>query len=90
MLLAEHSQGKVNWVSKIQRILTENGFGIVWLCQGVGYEMRFVAESYRAINRTGTLKLKAVKNINGFLHSKLHLSLKTTSLLLRQKDFVTL
>ena len=44
MLLAEHNQGKENWVSKIQRILTENGFGIVWLCQGVGYEMRFVAE----------------------------------------------
>ena len=23
---------------------SENGFGIVWLCQGAGYEMRFVAE----------------------------------------------
>ena len=44
MLLVEHNQGKVNRVSKIQRILTENGFGIVWLCQGGGYEMRFVAE----------------------------------------------
>ena len=44
MLLAEHNQGKVTWVSKMQRILTENGFGIVWLCQGVGYRMRFVAE----------------------------------------------
>ena len=45
MLLSEHNQGKENWVSKTQRILTENGFEIVWLCQGVGgCEMRFVAE----------------------------------------------
>ena len=29
MLLVEHNQGKVNWVSKIQRIITENGYGIV-------------------------------------------------------------
>ena len=44
MLLAEHNQGKVNSASRIQRILIENGFGIVWLCQGVGYEIRFVGE----------------------------------------------
>ena len=25
-------------------MLNENGFGIVWQCQGVGYEDRFVAE----------------------------------------------
>ena len=44
MLLAEHNQGKVHCVSKIPRILTENGFGIVWLCKGLGYEMQFVAK----------------------------------------------
>ena len=44
MLLAEHNQGKVNSASRIQRILIENGFGIVWLCQGAGYEMWFVAK----------------------------------------------
>ena len=44
MLLAKHNQGKVHCVSKIPRILTENGFGIVWLCKGLGYEMQFVAK----------------------------------------------
>ncbi len=44
MLLIQHNQGRINWVSKVQQILNENGFGIVWLCQGVGYEERFVAE----------------------------------------------
>ena len=59
------------------------------LAMKCGLQPNLKTDSYRAINRTGTLK-KAMKNINGFLHSKLHLSLKTTSLLLRQKDFVTL
>ena len=34
---------QVYWVSQIQRIPTENCFRIVWLCQRVGYEMRFVS-----------------------------------------------
>ena len=42
MLLAEHNQGEVNWYPTTKN--SENGFGILWLCQGVGYEMRFVAE----------------------------------------------
>ena len=65
MLLAEHNQGKVKWMSKIQRILTENGFGILWLYQEVDYEVRFVVDlktdSYRAINRTGSLNWKQWK-----------------------------
>ena len=44
MLLIQHNEGRINWVSKVQQILSENGFGIVWQCQGVGYEDRFVAE----------------------------------------------
>ena len=44
MLLIQHNQGRINWVSKVQQILNENGCGIVWQCQGVGYEDRFVAE----------------------------------------------
>ena len=44
MLLIQHNQGRINWVSKVQQMLNENGFGIVWQCQGVGYEDRFVAE----------------------------------------------
>ena len=43
-LLIQHNQGRINWVSKVQQILNENGFGIVWQCQGVGYEDRFIAE----------------------------------------------
>ena len=55
-----------------------------------GLQPNLNTDSYRAINRTGTLKLKAMKNMNSFIHSKIHLSLTTTCLLLRQKDFVTL
>jgi hypothetical protein len=44
MLRVQHNHGRTNWVSNVQKILTENGFGIVWLLQEVGCEMRFVAE----------------------------------------------
>lgn len=44
MLLIQHNHGKKNWVSGIKQILSENGFGIVWLSQGVGFEQRFVHE----------------------------------------------
>jgi hypothetical protein len=43
MLFTQNEIGKNNWVSKIQNILTKNGFGIVWLCQGVGYENNFLS-----------------------------------------------
>ena len=29
MLLIQHNQGRINWVSKVQQILNENSFGIV-------------------------------------------------------------
>ena len=44
MLIIQHNQGRINWVSKVQQILNQNGFGIVWLCQGVGYEERSAGE----------------------------------------------
>jgi hypothetical protein len=44
MLRLQHEAGKQNWASKVKNILTENGFAIVWLCQGVGFENHFVAE----------------------------------------------
>ncbi|WP_419602185.1 hypothetical protein, partial [Thiolapillus sp.] len=44
MLLLQHEAGKQNWVSIVKNVLMENGFGIVWLCQGVGSETQFVAE----------------------------------------------
>ena len=40
----QHEAGHLNWVSKVKKtkdILTENGFGIVWHCQGVGYQSWF-------------------------------------------------
>ena len=44
MLLLQHEAGKQNWVSSVKNVLMENGFGIIWLCQGVGSETQFVAE----------------------------------------------
>ena len=44
MLLLQHEAGKQNWVTNVKAVLVENGFGIVWLCQSVGYETHFVAE----------------------------------------------
>ena len=44
ILLLQHEAGKQNWVSSVQNLLMENGFGIVWLCQGVGSETQFMAE----------------------------------------------
>ena len=43
MLLVQHEAGGLNWVSKVQKILTENGFVVVWP-QGVGYQACFAAE----------------------------------------------
>ena len=56
MLLILHNQGRINWASKVQQILNENGFGVVWQCQGVGYEDRFVAE-FKDISMSRTTEL---------------------------------
>ena len=44
MLLLQHEAGKQNWVTNVKDVLVGNGFGIVWLCQSVGYETHFIAE----------------------------------------------
>ena len=44
MLLLQHEAGRLNWATSIHNILAKNVFGIVWLCQGVGFETRFIAE----------------------------------------------
>ena len=44
MLLLQHESGHFNWVSNVKKILSENGFGMVWLSQGVGFELTFIAE----------------------------------------------
>ena len=44
MLLLQHETGKQNWVTNVKTVLVGHGFGIVWLCQSVGYETHFVAE----------------------------------------------
>ena len=36
MLCLLDKRGKVNWVSKVRRMLFENGFGYAWFNQGVG------------------------------------------------------
>ena len=44
MLLQKEAAGKQNWVSDVKRVLMENGFGFVWLNQGVGNEHMFLSE----------------------------------------------
>jgi hypothetical protein len=44
MLLNEHEKGKENWAYCVKNILATHGFGIVWLCQGVGSEGGFIME----------------------------------------------
>eukprot|EP00745_Piridium_sociabile_P026380 TRINITY_DN42111_c0_g1_i2.p1 TRINITY_DN42111_c0_g1~~TRINITY_DN42111_c0_g1_i2.p1 ORF type:complete len:263 (+),score=14.28 TRINITY_DN42111_c0_g1_i2:674-1462(+) len=44
MLLHQDEVVKFNWVSQVKKALIENGFGIVWLCQGVGFENYFIEE----------------------------------------------
>ena len=44
MLKLKHEYGENNWVSNIKKVLCENGFGVVWLSQGVGNEYAFLAE----------------------------------------------
>jgi hypothetical protein len=44
MLLIQEERGKENWAYFVKKTLTVHGFGIVWLCQGVGYEKGFILE----------------------------------------------
>eukprot|EP00745_Piridium_sociabile_P044188 TRINITY_DN9210_c0_g1_i1.p1 TRINITY_DN9210_c0_g1~~TRINITY_DN9210_c0_g1_i1.p1 ORF type:complete len:408 (+),score=9.52 TRINITY_DN9210_c0_g1_i1:2081-3304(+) len=44
MLLNEQEKGKENWAYLVKQLLTIHGFGIVWMCQGVGCEYGFVSE----------------------------------------------
>lgn len=44
MLVLQHETGRHNWVSNVQKTLCEQGFGIVWLSQGVGCEYSFINE----------------------------------------------
>ena len=44
MFLSQHEAGRQNWPTSVKNILARNCFGIVWLCQGVGFEARFIAE----------------------------------------------
>ena len=43
MLLVLSENGSTNWVSDIKHLLCSNGFGIVWLCNGVGNEKQFLS-----------------------------------------------
>jgi hypothetical protein len=44
MMLTQMELGKENWTFKVKKILCEQGFGIVWLSQGVGNEKQFISE----------------------------------------------
>ena len=44
MILLQHEAGKQIWLTNVKAVLVGNGFGIVWLCQSVGYETHFIAE----------------------------------------------
>mgnify|MGYP006283498633 FL=1 len=44
MLLVQQDLGKQNWAYFVKKMLTMHGFGIVWMCQGVGYEQGFLSE----------------------------------------------
>ena len=94
MLLIQHNQGRINWVSKVQQILNENGFGIVWQCQGAGYEDRFVAEFKDRImlcyKQNWHSDIEGNEKYKCFYTFKDSFLLKDTFLLLQQKDFVIL
>ena len=42
MMMIQNELGKNNWASKLKNVLSENGFAIVWMCQGVGNEQLFI------------------------------------------------
>ena len=44
MMLLQMEQGKDNWAFKVKTVLSEHGFGIVWLMQELGNERKFISE----------------------------------------------
>ena len=44
MLRRQQERGRDNWATKVKQVLMENGFGIVWMCQGVGHDLEFIRE----------------------------------------------
>eukprot|EP00745_Piridium_sociabile_P004303 TRINITY_DN1254_c0_g1_i4.p1 TRINITY_DN1254_c0_g1~~TRINITY_DN1254_c0_g1_i4.p1 ORF type:complete len:981 (+),score=112.61 TRINITY_DN1254_c0_g1_i4:2532-5474(+) len=44
MMLNQLESGKQNWAYTVKNVLTTHGFGIVWMCQGVGYQQAFMLE----------------------------------------------
>ena len=65
MLLIQHKASKQNWVTNVKAVLLENGFGIVWLCQSVGYETHFITEFKDRLvcctRKSGTARWKVKK-----------------------------
>ena len=43
MLYHRFELGHLNWAAKIKNCLTRNGFGIIWLCQEVGDDKKFIS-----------------------------------------------
>ena len=37
MLLRHCEEGKDNWVTRIKKVLCENGFGFLWMCENENY-----------------------------------------------------
>ena len=44
MLLRHCEEGKDNWVTRIKRVLCENGFGFLWMCENVSDENYVLTE----------------------------------------------
>ena len=44
MLFIQSEAGKENWASQVKQVPSRIGFGLVWLCQDVGNERKFLAE----------------------------------------------
>eukprot|EP00745_Piridium_sociabile_P032735 TRINITY_DN5549_c0_g1_i12.p1 TRINITY_DN5549_c0_g1~~TRINITY_DN5549_c0_g1_i12.p1 ORF type:complete len:436 (-),score=19.73 TRINITY_DN5549_c0_g1_i12:134-1441(-) len=44
MMLTQMELGYENWSSSVNNVLSENGFGVVWMCQGVGHDKQFISE----------------------------------------------
>ena len=44
MLLRQHERGNKNWVDQVKNVLTQNGFGLVWITQEVGNDNVFISE----------------------------------------------
>ena len=44
MILQQQERGKVNWAFEVKNVLLTNGFGFVWMMQGVGNSSLFLKE----------------------------------------------